>query len=56
VILALAGMPDRWTMQDALYVMRLWIVPTAAVYAFGLGVAWVMRGFQVEAGDASRAD
>jgi len=27
VILALAGMPDRgWTMQSALFVVRLWIV------------------------------
>jgi hypothetical protein len=50
VILALAGMPDRgWTMQSALFVVRLWIVPVAAVYVFGLGLAWVMRGFQAEA-------
>ena len=50
VILALAGMPDRgWTMQSALFVVRLWIVPVAAVYGFGLGLAWVRRGFQVEA-------
>ena len=50
VILALAGMPDRgWTMQSALFVMRLWIMPVAAVYGFGLGLAWVRRGFQVEA-------
>jgi len=49
VILALAGMPDRsWTMQSALFVVRLWIVPVAAVYALGLGRAWVMRGFQAE--------
>jgi hypothetical protein len=49
VILALAGMPDRgWTMQSALFVVRLWIVPVAAVYVFGLGLAWVMRGFQAE--------
>ena len=49
VILALAGMPDRgWTMQSALFVVRLWIVPVAAVYGFGLGLAWVRRGFQVE--------
>ena len=32
----------------ALFVARLWIVPAAAVYAFGLGLAWVRRGFQVE--------
>jgi hypothetical protein len=46
VILALAGMPDRgWTIQSATFVMRLWIVPVAAAYALGLGLAWVMRGF-----------
>jgi hypothetical protein len=50
VILALVGMPDRgWTMQSALFVVRLWIMPVAAVYAFGLGLFWVMRGFRVEA-------
>jgi hypothetical protein len=32
----------------ALFVVRLWIVPVAAVYGFGLGLAWVRRGFQVE--------
>jgi hypothetical protein len=32
-----------------LFLVRLWIVPVAAVYAFGLGLAWVMRGFQAEA-------
>ena len=49
VILALAGMPDRgWTMQSALFVVRLWIVPVAAVYGFGLGLAWVRRGCLVE--------
>jgi hypothetical protein len=31
----------------ALFVVRLWIVPVAAVYGFGLGLAWVRRGFQV---------
>jgi hypothetical protein len=30
-----------------LFVVRLWIVPVAAVYMFGLGLAWVRRGFQV---------
>ena len=49
VILALAGMPDSgWTMQSALFVVRLWITPVAMVYAFGLGLVWVMRGFRVE--------
>jgi hypothetical protein len=32
----------------ALFVVRLWIMPVAAVYGFGLGLAWVRRGFQVE--------
>ena len=50
VVLALAGTPDRgWTMQSALFVVRLWIAPVAALYGFGLGLAWVRRGFQVEA-------
>ena len=50
VILALAGMPERgWTIQSGLLVVRLWVVPVAAVYAFGFGSAWVMRGFQAEA-------
>jgi len=49
VLLALGGMPDRgWTIQSALFVARLWIVPVAAAYGFGLGLAWVRRGFQVE--------
>jgi hypothetical protein len=33
----------------ALFVVRLWIVPVAALSGFGLGFAWVRRGFQVEA-------
>jgi hypothetical protein len=50
VILAAAGMPARgWTMQSALFAVRLWIVPVTAVYVFGLGLAWVIRGFQAEA-------
>jgi hypothetical protein len=36
-------------MQSALVVVRLWIVPVTAFYAFGLGLVWVMRGFRVEA-------
>ena len=36
-------------MQNALFVVRLWVVPVAAAYAFGFGLAWVMRGFQAEA-------
>ena len=43
VILLLAG-----TANVDLFVVRLWIVPVAAVYGFGLGLAWVRRGFQVE--------
>jgi len=31
-----------------LFVVRLWIVPVAAVYALGLGLAWVGRGFRVD--------
>jgi hypothetical protein len=32
-----------------LFALRLWMTPVAAMYALGLGVAWVRRGFQVEA-------
>jgi len=55
VILALAGIlqPDGdQTVQsanEAMFLVRLWVVPVAAVYGFGLGLAWVRRGFQVEA-------
>ena len=54
VILALAGIlqfdgdhpvPSA---NEALFVARLGIVPVAAVYGFGLGLAWVRRGFPVE--------
>ena len=51
VILLLSGMlqPHRdQTVQGILFVVRLWIVPVVAVYGFGLGLAWVRRGFQVE--------
>ena len=53
-ILALAGIlqpAGDHTIPSAnavLFVVRLWIVPVAAVYGFGLGLAWVRRGFQVE--------
>jgi hypothetical protein len=53
-ILLLAGIlqfdGDRTAVSanEALLVARLWIVPVAAVYGFGLGLAWVRRGFQVE--------
>jgi hypothetical protein len=50
VVLALAWTPDRgWTMQSAQFVVRLWIVPVAALYGLGLSLGWVRRGFQVEA-------
>ena len=54
VILALAGILQSDgdlavpSAKEALLVVRLWIVPVAAVYGFGLGLAWVRRGFQVE--------
>ena len=54
VILVLAGILQFDTDQtvpganEALFVVRLWIVPVAAVYGVGLGLAWVRRGFQVE--------
>jgi len=38
-----------------LFVARLWIVPVAAVYALGLGIAWVGRGFQLESKQPSTA-
>ena len=53
VILALAGMFQSdgdqvvSSAKMALFVVRLWIVPVAAVYAFGLGLAWVRDGFRV---------
>jgi hypothetical protein len=34
--------------DGALFVVRLWIVPVAAVYGLGLGLAWVRRGFELE--------
>ena len=54
VILVLAGIlqfdGDQTvpSANEALLVVRLWIVPVAAVYGFGLSLAWVRRGFQVE--------
>ena len=55
VILALAGIlqsDGNHTVPSAnviLFLVRLWILPVAAVYGFGLGLVWVRRGFQVEA-------
>jgi hypothetical protein len=49
VILALAGIGQTVTnAHAALFMARLWIVPVAAVYGFGLGLAWVRCGFQGE--------
>ena len=54
VILLLAGIVQSDGGQTvpngnaALLVVRLWIVPVAAVYGLGLGFAWVRRGFHVE--------
>jgi hypothetical protein len=51
VILVLAGILQSQTVPSAsmvLFVLRLWFVPLATVYGFGLGLAWVRRGFQVE--------
>ena len=54
VILLLAGILQSDGDQplpsanEALFVVRLWIVPVAAVYGIGLGLAWARRGFQVE--------
>lgn len=54
VVLSLAGFfqsdGDRAaTSADmVLFVVRLWVVPVAAVYAFGVGLAWVRSGFAME--------
>jgi hypothetical protein len=50
VILALSGIlqSDGPTASEALFVVRLWIVPITAVYGCGIGLAWVRRGFKVE--------
>ena len=54
VVLLLAGILQSdgdQTVPSAnavLFLVRLWIVPVASVYGFGLGLAWVRRGFQVE--------
>ena len=49
LLLARTFQSDRdQTVQSALFALRLWMVPVVGVYAFGLGLAWVRRGFQVE--------
>ena len=53
VVLLLAGILQSdgdQTVPSAnvvLFVVRLWIMPVAAVYACGLSLDWVMRGFRV---------
>jgi hypothetical protein len=53
VILVLAGiLPSDGgrtvpSANEALFVVRLWIVSVVAVYGFGLSLAWVRRGFHV---------
>jgi hypothetical protein len=47
-ILQFDGDQAALSSSEAMFVARLWIVPVVAVYAFGLGLAWVRRGFQVE--------
>ena len=47
VVVLLLAVPSA---GEALFVVRLWIVPVAAVYGFGLGLAWVRRGFRVDSG------
>ena len=54
VILVLAGILQSDGDQtvpsaNVALLVRLWIVPVAGVYGFGLGLAWVRRGFHVEA-------
>jgi hypothetical protein len=48
-IVALAGIlqSDGPSATELVFAVRLWIVPVAAVYGLGLGLAWVRRGFQV---------
>ena len=47
-ILQFGGVHRAPSANEALFVARLWIVPVAAVYAFGLGLAWVRRGFHLD--------
>ena len=54
VVLVLAGKfqsgdPAVPEIDKTLFALRLWIMPVAAIYGLGLGLAWVRRGFQVEA-------
>ena len=45
-ILQSDGAPIVPSANEVLFVVRLWIVPVSAVYGFGVGLAWVRRGFQ----------
>ena len=47
-ILQLDGDQAVPSANAVLLVVRLWLVPVASVYVFGLGLAWVRRGFQGE--------
>jgi hypothetical protein len=40
------AVPD---LNTSLFAWRLWIMPVAAMYGLGFGIAWVRRGFQIEA-------
>ena len=42
------GDPAVPSADMVLFVVRLWIVPVAAVYALGFGLSWVGRGFHSE--------
>ena len=51
VVLAFAGRFQSNVDQVnlTLFALRVWIMPVAAIYGLGVGLAWVRRGFQVEA-------
>jgi hypothetical protein len=42
-----SGEPAVPSVNVVLMALRFWIVPVVAAYAFGHGLAWVRRGFQV---------
>jgi hypothetical protein len=52
VVLAFAGRFQSSGVPEVnviVFALRAWIAPVAATYALGVGLAWVRRGFQVEA-------